>query len=191
MTLPAGTEALECCVVLPTFRPAERNAAVAAATVSFTTDGTVTVAGPLLRTRFTADPTATLVPAAGFSLMTLPAGTSVLACCVVVPTTKPTAFNALVAAASVLLTTFGTATGAGPLLSTRFTAEPDGSLVPAAGFWLMTLPDGTVLLACVAVEPTTKPAAVIAVVASAKVSLTTFGTVTEVTVPTKTPFLNW
>src|SRR5580704_15286573 len=84
-----------------------------------------------------------------------------------------------VAAACVSPTTFGTATGAGPEETTRFTAEPGATEVPAAGFSLMTLPAATVLLDAVVTVPSTRPAFVIAVVAAACVSPTTFGTLTR------------
>ena len=56
---------------------------------------------------------------------------------------------ALVAAACVRPTTFGTVTGAGPVLTVRFTAEPAVTLVPATGLSLITLPEGTVELLAV------------------------------------------
>jgi hypothetical protein len=47
------------------------------------------------------------------------------------------------------------------------TAEPLVALVPDAGFWLVTLPEATVLLDCVVTVPTVSPADVIAVAAAA------------------------
>ena len=107
---------------------------------------TVKPAGPLETTSATADPLATLVAAAGFSLMTLPAATVALACDVTVPTVNPAPVIAVLAAAWVSPTTFGTLTIAGPLETTMATAAPDVTLVPAAGFSLMTSPEATVLL---------------------------------------------
>src|SRR5207302_9802604 len=104
-------------------------ALVAAISVSPTTFGTATGAGagaPLETTRLTAEPFATLVPAAGLSPITLPEATVVLDCCVTVPTVRPAVVMALVAAACVWPTTFGTGTGGGgvaPDQTTRSTAE--------------------------------------------------------------------
>jgi hypothetical protein len=49
----------------------------------------------------------------------------------------------------------------------RFTADPLATVVPPAGFWLMTVPAGTVLLDSVVTVPTARRAPVIAVVAAA------------------------
>jgi hypothetical protein len=54
-----------------------------------------------------------------------------------------------------------------PVDTTRATAEPFATLVPAAGLSLMTLPELTVLLDCMLTVPTVRPAPVIAVVAAA------------------------
>ena len=83
---------------------------------------------------------------------------------------------AVVAAACVRFTTFGTATG--PIDTTSATAEAVATLVPAAGFWLITLPEGTVVLDCCETVPTTRPALTIAAVAAVCVKFTTFGTAT-------------
>lgn len=66
--------------------------------------------------------------------------------------------------------------GAGPVETTRLTAEPAATLLPAIGLWLMTLPEGTVLLDAVVTVPTVRPAPVIADEAAAWVSPTTLGT---------------
>jgi hypothetical protein len=141
---------------------------------------TVWVGGPLETTSATADPLATLVAAAGFSLMTLPEATVLLDWVVTVPVVNPAAVSAALAAACVSPTTFGTLTGAGPLETTSVTADPVATLVAAAGFSLMTLPEATVLLDWVVTVPTVNPAPVMAVLATAWVSPTTFGTLTEV-----------
>src|SRR5204862_8103352 len=104
---------------------------------------------PLETTRLTAEALATLVPAAGLSLITLPEATVVLDCCVTVPAVRPALVMALVAAACVWPTTFGTATwvgGGAPLETTRPTAAPRVTLRPSPGRSLITLPDATVLL---------------------------------------------
>jgi hypothetical protein len=62
--------------------------------------------------------------------------------------------------------------------TTKSTAEPGFTNVPAVGFSLITLPPGTVLLDAAVTVPTTNPALVIAVVAAAFVMPTTFGTAT-------------
>jgi len=61
---------------------------------------------------------------------------------------------------------------------TRLTAEPTFTKVAAVGVWLMTSPEGTVLLGAVVTVPTTSPAPVMALEAAACVSPTTFGTAT-------------
>jgi len=182
ITLPDGTVPLAAVVTVPTTKPAFVIAVVAAACVIPTTFGTITGAGPLETTRLTAEPALTDVPATGLSLITLPDGTVPLAAVVTVPTTRPAFVIAVVAAACVIPTTFGTVTGAGPLETTRLIADPAFTNVPATGLSLITLPDGTVLLAAVVTVPTTRPALVIAVVAAACVIPTTFGTVTDATV---------
>jgi hypothetical protein len=176
MTSPEATVLLEAVVTVPSTKPALVMAVVAAACVSPTTFGTDTLAGPLETTMLTAEPTLTLVPAVGLSLMTLPAATVLLVAVVTVPSTKPAPVIAVVAAACVSPTTFGTDTLAGPLETTMLTAEPTLTLVPAVGLSLMTLPAATVLLVVVVTVPSTRPAPVIAVVAAAWVSPTTFGT---------------
>jgi hypothetical protein len=120
-------------VTVPTTNPALVIDVVAAACVSPTTFGTLTGAGPLDTTKFTADPAATLVPATGLSLITSPDGTVLLDAVVTVPSTKPAPVIAVVATACVSPTTFGTLTFAGPVDTTMFTADPAATLVPATG----------------------------------------------------------
>ena len=57
-----------------------------------------------------------------------------------------------------------------------FTDEPDAAAVPAAGFWLMTVPAGTVALLVVVTLPTTNPEPCIALAAALWVWPTTLGT---------------
>src|SRR5262245_59563706 len=110
--------------------------------------------------------------------MTDPDGTVVLDAVVTAPRVRFAAVIALVAAACVRFTTFGTATIGGPDDTTSATALPDATCVPAAGLWLITDPDGTVVLDAVVTAQTVKFADVIAVVAAACVRFTTFGTAT-------------
>jgi hypothetical protein len=63
------------------------------------------------------------------------------------------------------------------------TALPEATLAPAAGFWLMTCPAGTVVLLWVVMVPTVRLALVMAVEAAAWVMPTTLGTVTLGVVP--------
>src|SRR5262245_2351529 len=77
-----------------------------------------------------------------------------------------------------MFTTLGTATKGGPDDTTSATALPTATCVPAAGFWLMMAPAGTVVLDAVVRAPTAKPAEVIAAVAAACVMFTTLGTAT-------------
>jgi hypothetical protein len=85
---------------------------------------------------------------------------------------------AVLAAASVDPTTFGTLTGAGPEETTKPTALPRATLAPAAGLCLITCPAGTVALFSVVTVPTARPAPVMALLAAASVDPTTFGTLT-------------
>ena len=98
--------------------------------------------------------------------------------CVIVPTRSPTPVIEDEAAACVRPTTFGTVTWAGPVEMTRLTEEPGDTEVPETGFWLITEPEGTVLLEACVIEPTRSPAPVIEDEAAACVRPTTFGTVT-------------
>ncbi len=45
-------------------------------------------------------------------------------------------------------TTVGTLTCGGPLDTTRFTADPEATGIPAFGLWLITLPAAIELLDC-------------------------------------------
>ena len=83
---------------------------------------------------------------------------------------------AVVAAACVSPTTFGTDTFAGPLETTRFTAEPTFTARARRRAFADHIAGATVLLDAVVTVPSTKPALVSAVVAAACVSPTTFGT---------------
>src|SRR3954462_13775829 len=99
--------------------------------------------------------------------MTDPAEIVVLDAVVTVPTTRLAPVIAVVALACVRPTTFGTATCGGPDETTRATALTTLTCVAAVGFWLITDPDGTVVLDAVVTVPTTRLAPVIAVVALA------------------------
>jgi hypothetical protein len=85
-------------------------AVVAAACVCPTTLGTATSPVPEETTKLTAEAAITCVPAAGFSLITLPEVTVLLDWAVTVPNTKLALVIAVVAAACVWPTTLGTAT---------------------------------------------------------------------------------
>jgi hypothetical protein len=176
ITLPDATVLLDAVVTVPTTSPAPVIAVLAAPCVLPTTFGTDTFAGPLETTKLTAEPAFTLVPATGFSLITLPEATVPLEAVVTVPTTNPAPVIAVLAALCVSPTTLGTDTFAGPLDTTKLTAEPTLTVVPATGFSLITLPEATVLLDAVVTVPTTNPAPVIAVPAAVCVAPTTFGT---------------
>src|SRR5205823_1183324 len=160
----------------PTARLAPVSALVSDGSASIPTVRAAVCGGPIETTRLTAEPLATLVPAVGLSLMTLPAATVLLDCIVTAPTVRPAPVMALVAADCVWPTTFGTATCVGPLETTRLTAEPLATLVPAVGLSLMTLPAATVLLDCIVTAPRVRPAPVMALVAAACVWPTTLGT---------------
>src|SRR3954465_507350 len=110
--------------------------------------------------------------------MTLPAGTVMLGAVVIVPTTSCAVVIALDAAACVRPTPSGALTCGRPDETVSAIALPTTTSALAAGFWPMTLPDGTVMLEAVVMVPTTSCAPVIAVVAAAWVKPTTAGAVT-------------
>src|SRR6266850_2406941 len=110
MTEPAGTVVLDPFVTAPTIRFAPVIAVVAAACVRPTTLGTATCGGPDDTTSATAPPGATCVPAIGVWLITDPAGTVVLDAVVTAPTIRFAPVIAVVAAACVRATRFGTET---------------------------------------------------------------------------------
>src|SRR3954452_19894426 len=130
------------------------------------TFGTATCGRPEETTSATAMPVATCVPATGDSLITEPAGTVVLEAVVTVPTTRFALVIAVVAAAWVRPTTFGTGTCGRPDETTSATALPIVSCVPEMGDWLITVPAATVVLVAVVVAPTVRFAPVIAVLAA-------------------------
>src|SRR6266478_4071349 len=99
MTEPDGIVGLEAVVIAPTVSPADVIAAVAAACVRVTTLGTATRGGPDDTTSATALPVTTCVPAVGFCLMLLRAGTVGLEAVVIAPTVSPADVIAAVAAA--------------------------------------------------------------------------------------------
>jgi hypothetical protein len=167
MRLPTGTVLLMAVVTVPTTRLAPVMAAVAAACVKPTTLGTATCCGPVETTMLIADPTLTVVPAAGDSLMTLPVATVLLEAVVIVPRARPAPVMAVVAAACVRPTTLGAVTVGGPVDTVMLTEEPMLTEVPEDGDSLITLPEGTVVLEAVVTNPTTRPAPVMEFVAAA------------------------
>src|SRR6185503_7215214 len=184
MTRPAGTVELAAVLIVPTVRPAPVIALDAAVWLRPATFGTVTGGcGPDETTRPTALPAVTCVPASGVWLMTVPAGTVALDVVVTPPTTRPAAVIAAVAAVCVVFTTFGTTTSAGPDETTSATPLPLATCVPAAGFWLMTDPAGTVELEACVIAPTVSPALVIAADAAVCVRPTTLGAATSAGAP--------
>src|SRR4051812_30262600 len=99
----------------------------------FVTSGTATCGRPDETTSATALPTTTSAPAAGFWLITEPAATVMLDPAVVAPTIRPADVSRLVAFASVWFVTLGTATCGKPDETTRLTAVPLTTSVPAIG----------------------------------------------------------
>src|SRR5919109_684924 len=162
MTEPAGTVMLDSVVTVPTIKFALVIAVVAAACVRPTTCGTATCGRPDETTSATALPTVTDTPASGDWLITEPEGTVMLAWVVTAPTTRFAPVIAVVAAACVSPTTCGTATCGSPDETTRATALPTVTDTPASGDWLITEPEGTVMLASVVMAPTMRFAPVIA-----------------------------
>ena len=109
--------------------------------------------------------------------MTFPTGTFVLLANVTVPSTNPAAVIAVWAFAWVSPVTAGTLM---PDATTKLTAEPGATVVPAPGLWLTTLPAGTVVLLAEVTAPTINPAVVIAAWAFAWVSPVTAGVGTSI-----------
>jgi hypothetical protein len=163
ITLPEATVLLGAVVTVPTTNPDRVITVEAALCVVPTALGTATLTAPVETTKLTEDPVVTDVPAAGFELITLPEATVLLDAVVIVPTTNPAPLIAVDAALCANPITFGTATAAGPVETTRFTEDPAFTEAPAAGFELITLPVATVLLDAEVTVPTTNPAPVIAV----------------------------
>src|SRR4029079_3641448 len=192
MTRPAGTVELAAVLIVPTVRPAPVIALDAAAWLRPATFGTVTGGcGPDETTRPTALPAVTCVPASGVWLMTVPAGTVALDVVVAPPTTRTArgiaegaaGVSGAVAAVGVVFTTFGTTTSAGPDETTSATPLPVATCVPAAGFWLMTDPAGTVPRESCVIAPAVSPALVIAPDAAVCVRPTTLGAATSAGAP--------
>ena len=121
-------------------------------------------------------PGATLAPAAGVWLMTLPLAIDVLVAVDTAPTVRPAPVSAVVADDCVWPTTFGTVTPAGPSDTTSATELPAGHHRSGDRAFTVTVPAATVPLFALDTVPSAKPAAVIAAVASASVRPTTAGT---------------
>src|SRR3954467_13545308 len=110
MTDPAGTVMLDACAIVPTTSCALVIAVAAAAWVRPTTSGALTCGSPDEIVSAIALPTTTSALAAGFWLMTDPAGTVMLDAVAIVPTTSCAAVIAVVAAACVNPMTAGALT---------------------------------------------------------------------------------
>src|SRR3954469_21131080 len=96
----------------------------------------------------------------------------------IAPTVRPMLVRALDAIACAWLVTSGTATCGSPEEITSATALPTTTSAPTAGFWLITEPDGTVMLDVVLIAPTVRPMLVSALDAVAWGLLVTSGTAT-------------
>ena len=138
MTMPEATEELFWKETLPTASPPARMATSAADCDSPATLGTVTTDGPEEITRSTGLFSATSLPAAGFWLMTSPAGTVRLPSVLTFPTIKPAEMMADSAEACDKPMTSGTVTETGPAETTKCTLVKGSTSVPAAGVWLIT-----------------------------------------------------
>src|SRR5256714_1001484 len=93
-----------------------------------------------------------------------------------VPTVRLAATRVVVATGCAKPTTLGTGTGAGPSDTTRVTALPGSTGVPAPGLWLTTLPAATVVLLTVVMAPTARLAADRVAAATDCAKPTTLGT---------------
>jgi hypothetical protein len=179
MMVPAATVGLLAVVCAPSVSPTADKAVVAAAVVCPVTTGTLTLGSPDDTTSATDEPCTADAPAAGVWLITLPLATVVLVTCVGAGTVNLSAVSALVAATWVWPTTDGTVTITGPSETTKSTAEPCGTEVAAAGFWLITLPVATVALLTLLTWPAVSPAVVRALVAAVDVRPVMAGTATR------------
>src|SRR3954469_2132960 len=165
-------------LIAPAVRPMLVSALDAVACGLSVTSGTATCGRPEEITSATALPTIASAPAAGFLLITQPAGTVMLDAVLMAPTVRPMLVSALDAVACGLSVTSGTATCGRPEEITSATALPTTTSAAAAGFWLITEPAGTVMLDAVLMGPTVRPMLVSAVEAVACGLLVTSGTAT-------------
>src|SRR3972149_9082196 len=101
----------------------------------------------------------TMVPAGGSGQMTMPGGAAGSLTSDRAPGVTSATWSVARASASGRPTMAGTATCLGPLLTTRLTAEPTCTSVPAGGSVLTARPAGTVALVRCSVAATTRPAA--------------------------------
>src|SRR3954470_2940527 len=157
ITEPDGTVMLEVVLIAPTVRPMLVSALDAVACGWLVTSGTATCGRPDEITSATALPMRTSAPAAGFWLITEPDGTVMLEVVLIAPTVRPMLVRALDALACGWFVTSGTATCGRPEEITSATALPTTTSAPAAGFWLITEPAGTVVLDVVLIAPTVRP----------------------------------
>lgn len=109
-----------------------------------TTLGTVTF--PLDTVMATAEPAGADCPAVGLDAMTTFAPTVAEFCVVVAPTLNPTAFNAAVAAGTVMFWMSGTVTVGLPDETYTVIVDPVATVVPAVGSVRVTNPDAYSLL---------------------------------------------
>src|SRR3954453_671821 len=124
---------LDVVLIAPTVRPMLVRALDALAWGRLVTSGTATCGRPEEITSATALPTTTSAPAAGFWLITEPAGTVMLDAVLMAPTVRPMLVSAVDAVACGLSVTSGTATCGRPEEITSATALPTTTSAPAAG----------------------------------------------------------
>src|SRR3954468_13473211 len=125
---------LDVVLIAPTVRPMLVSALDALACGWLVTSGTATCGRPEEITSATALPITTSAPAAGFWLITEPAGTVMLEVVLIAPTVRPTPVSALDAFACAWFVTSGTATCGRPDEITSATALPTTTSAPAPGF---------------------------------------------------------
>ncbi len=178
ITAPALTVLLGALLCEPTLKPFAVIVAVAAASVSPLTDGTVISGAPLETTRLTAEPAGAQLPAAGLSLTMKPAAILLLAALARVPTVRPAAFSAVVAALGDLPVTAGTVAKEGPLETVRAMLVPGETCAPAGGVCASTSPATVVLEVCKLTAPSANGRALKAACAAICVVPVTSGTAT-------------
>ena len=137
---PASMSASKAGSPTVTVKPARSMVATASSVATPRTSGTVSASA----TRSdTALPLEAVVPAAGVDPSTAPGSASGSKMRCRGPTVNPATTNLFSASSADLPATSGTFSGAGPAESTRMTAPPTGSGVPATGVVRKTLPAGT------------------------------------------------
>src|SRR5581483_266412 len=147
ITVP-GVVAVETWKVVSTLKPRLWSVDLACPASSVVTSGTCTDGGPLETKIVTGVPTDGWAPAAGLVSITCPLTYWALVWCTTLPTFRLAIWIEDLACWSVSPTTVGTVVLPGPEETVSDTFEPSLALIPASGFWPITVPDGLELVTC-------------------------------------------